>query len=182
LTLAQINKIKRFLAGGCNGDRKGARNLCVTTSKSTGLKMKAYDIMSIDIEAAKENATVTEIGTRLILRSINGMPIIDDDGKVIGILTIIDILRAIKDNKNIDALKANDIMTKNPIVIEQGTDILEIIDIMDKKGIEMVPVIEAENDNRIIGIVSRKDIIEEKFNERFVTIGMKKTITKTLGE
>ena len=143
--------------------------------------MKAYDIMSIDIEAARENATVTEIGTRLILRAINGMPIIDDDGKVIGILTIIDILRAIKDNKNIDALKANDIMTKNPIVIEQGTDILEIIDIMDKKGIEMVPVIEAENDNRIIGIVSRKDIIEEKFNERFVTIGMKKTITKTLG-
>jgi len=143
--------------------------------------MKAYDIMSIDIEAAKENATVTEIGTRLILRSINGMPIIDDDGKVIGILTIIDILRAIKDKKNVDALKANDIMTKNPIVIEQGTDILEIIDIMDKKGIEMVPVIEAENDNRIIGIVSRKDIIEEKFNERFVTIGMKKTITKTLG-
>jgi CBS domain-containing protein len=144
--------------------------------------MKAYDIMSIDIEAAKENATVTEIGTRLILRAINGMPIIDDDGKVIGILTIIDILRAIRDNKNIDALKANDIMTKNPIVIEQGTDILEIIDIMDKKGIEMVPVIEAENDNRIIGIVSRKDIIEEKFNERFVTIGMKKTVTKTLGE
>jgi CBS domain-containing protein len=144
--------------------------------------MKAYDIMSIDIEAAKENATVTEIGTRLILRSINGMPIIDDDGKVIGILTVIDILRAIKDNKNIDALKANDIMTKNPIVIEQGTDILEIIDIMDKKGIEMVPVIEGENDNRIIGIVSRKDIIEEKFNERFVTIGMKRTITKTLGE
>jgi CBS domain-containing protein len=138
--------------------------------------------MSIDIEAAKENATVTEIGTRLILRAINGMPIIDDDGKVIGILTIIDILRAIRDNKDIDALKANDIMTKNPIVIEQGTDIVEIIDIMDKKGIEMVPVIEAENDNRIIGIVSRKDIIEEKFNERFVTIGMKKTITRTLGE
>jgi CIC family chloride channel protein len=110
------------------------------------------------------------------------MPIIDDDGKVIGILTIIDILRAIKDNKNIDALKAKDIMTRNPIVIEQGTDILEIIDIMDKKGIEMVPVIETENDNRIIGIVSRKDIIEEKFNERFVTIGMKKTITRTLGE
>ena len=102
--------------------------------------MKAYDIMSIDIEAAKENATVSEIGTRLILRSINGMPIIDDDGKVIGILTIIDILRAIKDNKNIDLLKASDIMTRNPIVIYQETSIMDIIDIMDKKGIEMIPV------------------------------------------
>ena len=95
--------------------------------------MKAYDIMSIDIEAAKENATVSEIGTRLILRSINGMPIIDDDGKVIGILTIIDILRAIKDNKNIDLLKASDIMTRSPIVIYQETSIMDIIDIMDKR-------------------------------------------------
>jgi CBS domain-containing protein len=143
--------------------------------------MKAYDIMSVDIEAAKENATVTEIGTRLILRSINGMPIINDDGKVIGILTIIDILRAIKDDKNIDALQAGDIMTKDPTVIKQETDIMDIIDIMDKKGIEMIPVIEEEKDARLIGVVSRKDIIEEKFNERFVTIGMKKTISKNLG-
>ena len=144
--------------------------------------MKAYDIMSIDIEAAKENATVSEIGTRLILRSINGMPIIDDDGKVVGILTIIDILRAIKDKKDIDMLRAGDIMTKNPIVIEQDTDMMDMIDIMDKNGVEMIPVVDEEKDGRLIGVVSRKDIIEEKFNERFVTIGMKKTITKTLGQ
>ena len=144
--------------------------------------MKAYDIMSTDIESAKENATILEVGTRLILRSINGIPIIDDDGKVIGILTIIDILRAIRDNKNIDGLKAGDIMTRNPIVINQKTDMMDMIDIMDKKGIEMIPVVDEESDNRIIGVVSRKDIIEEKFNERFVTIGMKRTITKTLGQ
>ena len=144
--------------------------------------MKAYDLMSVDIEAAKENATVVEIGTRIILRSINGMPIIDDDGKVIGILTIIDILRAIKENKDLDALRAKDIMTTNPIVIKQETDIVDIIDIMDKNGIEMVPVIDEGTDNRIIGVVSRKDIIEEKFNEKFITIGMKRTITRTLGQ
>jgi|KBSMisStandDraft_5_1062788.scaffolds.fasta_scaffold77539_4 CBS domain-containing protein len=144
--------------------------------------MKAYDIMSTDIEAAKENATISEVGTRLILRSINGIPIIDDDGKVIGILTIIDILRAIRDNKNIDGLKAGDIMTRDPTVINQKTDMMDMIDIMDKKGIEMIPVVDEESDNRIIGVVSRKDIIEEKFNERFVTIGMRRTVTKTLGQ
>ena len=73
-------------------------------------------------------------------------------------------------------------MTRSPIVIYQETSIMDIIDIMDKKGIEMIPVVEEERDDRLIGIVSRKDIIEEKFNERFVTIGMKKTITKTLGQ
>lgn len=144
--------------------------------------MKSKDVMSVGIEAAKENATIGEIGTRIIFRAINGMPIIEDDGKVIGIVTIIDILRAIKENKNLDILKASDIMTRNPIIVNEETDIMDIIEIMDKKGIEIVPVVDEKNDNRIIGILSRKDIIEEKFNQKFVTIGMKRTITKTLGE
>ena len=121
--------------------------------------MKAYDIMSTDIEAAKENATISEVGTRLKLRSINGIPIIDDNRKVIGILTIIDILRALKDNKNIDALKAGDIMTRNPIVINQKTDMMDMIDIMDKNGIKMIPIVDEESDSRLTGVVSRKDII-----------------------
>jgi len=144
--------------------------------------MKAFDLMSTDLEAARENATITEIGTRLILRSINGLPIIEENGKVIGILTIIDILRAIKEDREIDTLKAKDLMTSNPKTVNQQTDMIEIIKLMDSEGIEMVPVVDEDNDNRIIGVVSRKDILEEKFNERFVTLGMKKTITKSLGE
>jgi CBS domain-containing protein len=144
--------------------------------------MKAFDLMSTDLEAARENATITEIGTRLILRSINGLPIIEEDGKVIGMLTVIDILRAIKEDRDLDTLKAKDLMTSNPKIVNQQTDMTEIINLMDSEGIETVPVVDEDNDNRLIGVVSRKDILEEKFNERFVTLGMKKTITRTLGE
>ena len=144
--------------------------------------MKAFDLMSTDLEAARENATITEIGTRLILRSINGLPIIEEDGKVIGMLTVIDILRAIKEDRDLDTLKAKDLMTSNPKIVNQPTDMTEIINLMDSEGIETVPVVDEDNDNRLIGVVSRKDILEEKFNERFVTLGMKKTITRTLGE
>ena len=144
--------------------------------------MKAFDLMSTDLEAARENATITEIGTRLILRSINGLPIIEEDGKVIGMLTVIDILRAIKEDRDLDTLKAKDLMTSNPKTVNQQTDMIEIIKLMDSEGIEMVPVVDEDNDDRLIGVVSRKDILEEKFNERFVTLGMKKTITKSLGE
>jgi predicted transcriptional regulator len=44
----------------------------------------------------------------------------------------------------------------------------------------MLPVI--ENDGRIIGICSRSDIIKEILDERFVTIGRKRTVTTTIGE
>ena len=81
------------------------------------------------------------------------MPIIEDDGKVIGILTTIDILRAIRENKDIDTLNASDLMSRAPIVVNQDTDMWEIIDIMDKEGIEMVPVVDKENDDRLIGVI-----------------------------
>ena len=143
--------------------------------------MNAFDVMSVDIVAAKDNATVIEISTRLVLGVFNGMPIIDDNGSVIGIITTIDILRAIRDGKDLNTLLARDLMTQNPSVVKQNTRIEEVIDIMDKKGIEMVPVVE-DDDSRIIGVISRSDILKEKLNEKFVTIGRERTVTTTIGE
>lgn len=48
--------------------------------------MKAYDVMSVDIVAAKEDAKAIEISTRIALEGYNGMPIINETGAVIGIL------------------------------------------------------------------------------------------------
>ena len=53
---------------------------------------------------------------------------------------------------------------------------------MGKKGIEMVPVLEDGDDGRIIGVISRSDILKEKLNKRFVTIGRERTVTKTIWE
>jgi predicted transcriptional regulator len=49
---------------------------------------------------------------------------------------------------------------------------------MDKNGIMMLPVV--ENDGRLIGVCSRSDVLI--LNERFVTIGMTRTVTRTIGE
>ena len=43
------------------------------------------------------------------------MPIINDNGSVIGIVTTLDILNAIKDKKNLDELTVKDKMTRNPL-------------------------------------------------------------------
>jgi CBS domain-containing protein len=62
-------------------------------------------------------------------------------------------------------------MTSDPAVIYQDASIEEIIDILYRKGIDMMPVV--EEDGRLIGLVSRQDILREKLNERFVTIDKK---------
>jgi L-aspartate semialdehyde sulfurtransferase len=137
--------------------------------------MNAHDVMSVNIVAAKDNATAIEIATRIVLGTFNGLPIIDDQGKVTGIVTTVDLLRAIEDGKNLDNMFARDLMTRSPAVIYQDTTTAEMIDIMYRKRIDMLPVV--EDDGRLIGVVSRQDILREKLNERFVIIDRKMAIT-----
>jgi CBS domain-containing protein len=59
------------------------------------------------------------------------------------------------------------------VVAKQDTKVKDIIDIMDKKGIDLIPIAREETDGRLVGVVSRLDILAEKMNERFVTIERK---------
>jgi CBS domain-containing protein len=144
--------------------------------------MKASDLMSVDIIAATENVSAIEVATRIVLGAINGMPVISkDDGKLLGVVTTIDILRAIRSGGDLTTIIAREIMSPGPFSVKEDTDVNDIIDIMDKKGIMMLPVVE-KNDGRLIGVCSRSDVLKEILNERFVTIGMTRTVTKTIGE
>lgn len=64
--------------------------------------MKASDVMSVQVVAAKDNVTVIEVATRLVLGAFNGLPIIDNNGTVIGIVIAIYVLRAMRDGKNLE--------------------------------------------------------------------------------
>jgi CBS domain-containing protein len=143
--------------------------------------MKAVDLMSVDIIAATENVSAIEVATRIVLSTINGMPVISrDDGRLLGVVTTIDILRAIRGGGDLTKIMAKELMSSQPVSVKEDTDVNEIIDLMDKNGIMMIPVV--ENDGRLIGVCSRSDVLKEILNERFVTIGMTRTITRTIGE
>ena len=102
------------------------------------------------------------------------MPVIDENIRVVGIVTAADILRAVRQGKNLDSLHATDLMTKEPIVVNSETPIDDIIDIMLQKVIVLVPVV--DGDGKLIGVVARLDILREKLNEKFVTIGNKREV------
>jgi CBS domain-containing protein len=139
--------------------------------------MKAFDLMTTNVVAARESTTGTEISTRLLIGEFNGVPVIDNNIRVIGIVTAADILRAVRQGNNLDTVSATDIMTRNPVVAKRDTEIDEIIDIMLQRVIVLVPVV--DDDKKLIGVVARLDILREKLNEKFVTIGERGGISKT---
>jgi len=78
-------------------------------------------------------------------------------------------LRAIRQGKNLDSVRAIDIMTRNPVVVKQDTEVNEIIDIILQKAIILVPVVDDEH--KLIGLVGRLDILQQNLSEKFLTIG-----------
>jgi CBS domain-containing protein len=73
---------------------------------------------------------------------------------------------------------ARDIMTPNPSTVKRDTPLEEIISIMVEKEIVLVPVVE-ENNNKLIGVVARLDILREKLNEGFITIEKREALSRT---
>jgi CBS domain-containing protein len=146
--------------------------------RQLSISMNALDLMSVNVVAAKQNLAASEISARLLVGEFNGVPVVDDKQKVIGIVTAIDILKALREGKNLNNTTARDIMTPNPSVVKKDTSIEEIIDIMVEKEIVLVPVVQ-EEDGKLIGVVARLDILRQKLNEGFVTIGERSGIAKT---
>ncbi len=141
--------------------------------------MNAFDLMSPQVVVAKENTNAEQISSRLLAGEFNGVPVVDDNGAVIGIVTAIDILKAIQGGKKLNTMLARDIMTPNPSTIKRDTPLEEIIRILVEKEIVLVPVVEDDNNNKLIGVVARLDILREKLNDGFITVEKREALSRT---
>lgn len=135
--------------------------------------------MSPQVVVAKENTNAEQISSRLLAGEFNGVPVVDDNSAVIGIVTALDILRAIQGGKKLNTMLARDIMTPNPSTVKKDTSIEDIIRIMVEKEIVLVPVVEDDNNNKLIGVVARLDILREKLNEGFITVEKREASSRT---
>jgi CBS domain-containing protein len=135
--------------------------------------------MSPQVVVAKESTNAEQISSRLLAGEFNGVPVVDDNGAVVGIVTALDILKALQGGKKkLNEMLARDIMTPNPSTVKKDTSIEEIIRIVVEKEIVLVPVVE-DNNNKLIGVVARLDILREKLNEGFITIEKREALSRT---
>ncbi|MDQ3903182.1 MAG: CBS domain-containing protein [Thermoproteota archaeon] len=137
--------------------------------------------MSPQVVVAREDTNAEQISARLLAGEFNGVPVVDDHGAVVGIVTALDILRAIQGgNKKLNTMLAKDIMTPNPSTVKKDTPLEEIIRILVEKEIVLVPVVEDDNNNnKLIGVVARLDILREKLNEGFITVQKREGLSRT---
>ena len=110
--------------------------------------------MIIDPVTLKKGATVGEAQALMRRHSIGGIPIIDENNKLIGILTNRDLRFEVDYN-----LSVLDLMTtKNLVTTPAGTTLEQAKQILQKNKIEKLPVV--DDSNTLVGLITYKDIMK----------------------
>ena len=143
--------------------------------------LKAKDIMTLDVITVKPETTVEELARLLIEHKISGVPVVDDDNQLVGVVTENDLIKknarlhiptiirlfdayfllnsdkVEEEIKKMVAGTVDEICNKDIVSLTEETTLEEIATIMSEKNIHLLPVL---RDGLVVGIVGKADIVK----------------------
>lgn len=123
------------------------------TARST---WKARHVMHKEGIVTTRHAKGHELARQLLAAASTGVPVVELNGEVVGMLTEFDLLKAVQAGKPLDRIEAGDIMTPGPVCVSEDAPAEEVIQKMIQHRIIRIPVVK---DNKLVGIISRRDIL-----------------------
>lgn len=140
--------------------------------------MRAKDVMTRAVVTITPSASIQDAARSLIEHRVSGLPVVDADGRVIGIITEADLIvrrtsasegrswwhrflsdpeRLAEDYRKTAGSTVGDVMTRAVICVDPGMPVEAVAALLAAQAIKRVPVV---TDGRLVGIVSRADLIK----------------------
>ncbi len=119
--------------------------------------MQAHEIMHKRVIAVRPKSVGRDLVLKLLSGTFSGLPVVDENSIVIGVVTEFDLIKAKQEGKDLKTVKAQEIMSRPPITVRESTPIEEIIATMMEHRIIRVPVV--KEDGRLVGIIARSDLL-----------------------
>ena len=141
--------------------------------------MKAADVMVNDVITLRPDDTVQKAAKVLLDHRISGAPVLDAEGRLVGMLSEGDLMRRseigterrqswwlkllslpeieARDFVKAHAVKVADVMTRQMVTATESHTLGELASLLEKHGIKRVPIVQ---DKRVIGIVSRANLLQ----------------------
>ncbi len=143
--------------------------------------MKAKDIMTTEVISVYPETRIADAAKLLLERHLNGLPVIDHEGNLVGIIcqsdlifqqkkipvptvfTFLDGLFPLTSYKDLEkevgkiaAAAVKDAMVPSPITVEPDTSLEDIATIMVRHNIHTLPVVEGD---RVVGVIGKEDVL-----------------------
>lgn len=159
--------------------------------------MKAYQVMTENVVSVRPDTPVDEIAHLLVAHRVSGVPVVDDENRVVGIVSESDLFlkekgipfsavklptlfkqwvdpsRLMEIYENAHRHTAADVMTKAVITVDANEDVVQVARIMAQRNLKRIPVL---RDGKLVGIISRADLI------RLLATGKRRRTVPKTGE
>ncbi len=141
--------------------------------------MRAHQIMTKDVITVTPQTSIEDAAKIMLRTHVSGLPVLDDAGKLVGIVSESDFLRRSEigtgrkrpawlqfligpgrvatDFVRERGRKVEDVMSENPITVDEETPLEDLVGLMEKKGIKRLPVMSG---NMLVGIVTRSNLLQ----------------------
>ena len=106
--------------------------------------------------ATSEETTAHDVAMKLLHAGYQGLPVLDREGRVVGKITEINLLRALKDGRDLKHTRVKDIMAPPPPVVSAETPLEVAMEIMEAHRLIRLPVMRG---TRFVGSVTRHDLL-----------------------
>lgn len=140
----------------------------------TETKSSAGIVMTKDVIIVHKDAPVYEVIKILLKNKISGLPVVDEEGKVLGIISESDLIykekslnpkstywsdreKYIEEHWRTVGTTAGEIMSKSAIIAEQGASTEKLVSLMFEHNVNRIPILKK---GKLVGIVSRADLLK----------------------
>lgn len=126
-------------------------------SPSSPQPMRARDLMEKSVITIAVETPITEVQRLFVDDEIHGAPVVDDDGRVLGVISTADVLRVGHEyGDRIGDLTAADAMTKDVVAAAPNATAPELAALMTQQRVHRILIIE---DHALVGIVTSFDLL-----------------------
>ena len=121
--------------------------------------MFVKDVMNVNVETIPEALPLEKMAEQISKSKFNSFPVLDEQNRLIGILSFNDYCEAIYDEDLKDLVVAKDLATTELVTVSLNDNLYTALEKISSKDYAVLPVVAAEDSARLEGVVSRRDII-----------------------
>jgi acetoin utilization protein AcuB len=124
--------------------------------------MNVAEIMQGNLQTVRPEATIAEAITTLVDAHVMGLPVIDRDGQLIGVLSTSDVLQALAESAGAEEREevfdtmAKELMTRDPKTISSTADVRDAAQQMLYLEVHRLFVVD---NGKLVGVVSQSDVV-----------------------
>jgi len=119
------------------------------------MNFKVKHAMTNRVVTVRDSAMVDEVFELLLRHRISGMPVVNDDEHIVGVITERDLLNLLY-NPETEQGQVSDYMTPNALTVEEDGLLIDAVELFLSRNVRRIPVV---RDRKVVGVISRHDLV-----------------------